>query len=291
MARKPRVHYAGAIYHVIARGNNREIIFLDPCDKEKYLEFVARYKRRYNYEILAYVLMENHLHILIRVDQTPLSKIMQGIQQCYTQYFNRKYKHVGHVFQQRYKAFLCDNDRYLATLVVYIHQNPIRARLLEGLYYPWSSHKEYVAGNSSLVDIDFILNILHSNRSYAYRQYLDMFRDIHAPQVPPEVSLPDEAYVGRGDDKKEFNTINRLTWDEIVAKIMTDFDVEKEKLLGRCRERKIVTARNMLIYEAISQGVLSRSDLAKRLQIDPARITRGFQKMKELICNKSKSQA
>lgn len=68
MARKPRVHYAGAIYHVIARGNNREIIFLDPYDKQKYLEFVVRYKKRYNYEILAYVLMDNHLHILIRVD-------------------------------------------------------------------------------------------------------------------------------------------------------------------------------------------------------------------------------
>lgn len=290
MARKPRVHYAGAIYHVIARGNNREIIFLDPYDKQKYLEFVVRYKKRYNYEILAYVLMDNHLHILIRVDQTPLSKVMQGIQQCYTQYFNRKYEHIGHVFQQRYKAFLCDNDRYLAALVVYIHQNPIRARLLEGLDYPWSSHKEYVAGNSLLVDIDFILNILHLNRSYAFRQYLDMFREIQAPQVPPEVSLPDEANVGGGDYNKN-STKNRLTWDEIVVKVSTDFDVEKEKLLGRCRERKIVSARNVFIYEAISQGVLSRSELAKRLQIDPARITRVFQKMEELISNKSKSQA
>jgi REP element-mobilizing transposase RayT/Trp operon repressor len=281
MARKPRVHYAGAIYHVVARGNNREIIFLEPCDKEKYLELVTRYRQRYNYKNLAYVLMDNHLHILMRIDQTPLSKVMQGIQQCYTQYFNRKYKHIGHVFQQRYKAFLCDNDIYLAALVVYIHQNPIRARLLEGLYYPWSSHKEYVAGNSSLVNIDFILNIIHSNRSYAHRQYLEMFKEIQAPHVPSEVSLPDEVYVGRGDGKKEFNTINRLTWDEIVAKVMNDCNVEKEKLLGRCRERKIVTARNMLIYEAISQGVLSRSELAKRLQIDPARITRGFQKMKD----------
>ena len=76
MARKPRVYYAGAIYHVIARGNNRENIFLDCCDKEKYLELVARYKKRYNCEILAYVLMDNHLHILIRIDQTPLSKVM-----------------------------------------------------------------------------------------------------------------------------------------------------------------------------------------------------------------------
>ncbi|MEG6513767.1 transposase [Desulforamulus ruminis] len=66
MARKPRVHYARAIYHVIARGNNRENIFLDCCDKEKYLELVARYKKRHNCEILAYVLMDNHLHILIR---------------------------------------------------------------------------------------------------------------------------------------------------------------------------------------------------------------------------------
>ena len=122
-------------------------------------------------EILAYVLMDNHLHILIRIDQTPLSKVMQGIQQCYTQYFNQKYKHIGHVFQQRYKAFLCDNDSYLTALVVYIHQNPIRAKLPEGTDYLWSSHKDYTAGNSVLVDIDFILNMLHPNRREAYRKY------------------------------------------------------------------------------------------------------------------------
>lgn len=284
MARKPRVHYNGAIYHVIARGNNRENIFLDPGDKIKYLELIARYKQKYGCDILAYVLMDNHLHMLIRINQTPLSKVMQGIQQCYTQYFNRKYKHVGHVFQQRYKAFLCKNDRYLAALIVYIHQNPVRAELQDGLCYQWSSHKEYIAGNSSLVDIDFILNMLHSERSHANKQYMEMHGKNEAPPVSPQVSLPDEVS-GRGNDDKKFNKY-MLTWDEMVARIVRDFDVEKEKLLGPCRERKIVSARNMLIYEAISQRVLSRSELAKRLQIDPARITRGFQKVEDFIYNK-----
>ncbi|AEG59687.1 transposase [Desulforamulus ruminis] len=291
MVRKPRVHYAGAIYHVIARGNNRENIFLDCCDKEKYLELVARYKKRYNCEILAYVLMDNHLHILIRIDQTPLSKVMQGIQQCYTQYFNQKYKHIGHVFQQRYKAFLCDNDSYLTALVVYIHQNPIRAKLPEGTDYLWSSHKDYTAGNSVLVDIDFILNMLHPNRREAYRKYFDLCREIQVPQAPPEVSLPDEVHIGREEDQRQSSTMNKLTWQEIVKKIIIENNIEKEKLLGRCRERKIVAARNMLIYEAINQEVLSRRELAKILQVDPARITRGFQKVEESIKNKSKNQA
>ena len=98
MARKPRIHYENAIYHVIARGNNRENIFLDARDKDKYLELIGKYKQKYGFELFAYVLMDNHVHLLIYIDQISISKIMQGIQQTYTQYYNKKYRHVGHVF-------------------------------------------------------------------------------------------------------------------------------------------------------------------------------------------------
>ncbi|MCL6558195.1 MAG: transposase [Firmicutes bacterium] len=290
MARKIRVHYEGAIYHVIARGNNQERIFLDPGDKIRYLELVIKYKQKYSYDILAYVLMDNHLHMLLRINRIPLAKVMQGVQQCYTQYFNRKYNRVGHVFQQRYKSFLCENDRYLAALIVYIHQNPVRAGLREGICYPWSSHNDYVAENNLLVNIDFILDMLHSDRSHAVRQYLNMFEERRASPAPSEVNLPGEAFVRRGNDNKESDKKNQLTWDEIVEKIVHDFNVKKEKLLGPCRERKIVAARNMLIYEAVIHEVLSRKELANRLKIDPARITRGFQKAEELRCINPVSQ-
>lgn len=113
MARKPRIEYEGAFYHVISRGNQRQTIFKDKEDHDKYLEVLARYKEKYHYLLHAYVLMKNHVHLLIETTNTPLSKILQGINQTYTAYSNKKNKTVGHLFQGRYKAILCDKDEYL----------------------------------------------------------------------------------------------------------------------------------------------------------------------------------
>lgn len=293
MARKQRTHFEGAIYHVIARGNNKGSIFNDADDKTKYLELVKTYKEKYFFEIIAYVLMNNHLHMLIRIDRSPLSKIMQGIQQCYTQYFNRKYKRVGHVFQQRYKAFLCQDDIYLVALIVYIHKNPERAGFPEGISYPWSSHKEYVFKNKCLVDIKFFLDMLHTDHNNAVRKYLEILKQDQVLQVAAKVSLPNEKSAGSDREDNKLTKVKRLrlTWEEITTKIINEFNVSEEKLLGPCRARNVVAARNMLIYEAITQEVLSRRELAERLQIDPARITRGYQKAEDLMRNKSISQS
>jgi len=114
MARKPINHYPGAIYHIIVRGNNRESVLRSPDDKARYLSYIEKYKEKFKY---AYVLMDNHSHMLAAVDQAPLARIMQGIQQSYTQYYNRKYARVSHVFEQRYKAKLCKQDAYLINLL------------------------------------------------------------------------------------------------------------------------------------------------------------------------------
>jgi REP element-mobilizing transposase RayT len=127
------VHYDGALYHVIARGNNRANVFETDEEKEKYLEILADYKERYDFQLYAYVIMDNHVHLLLQIGKNPLSKIMQGIQQRYTQYYNGHCKHSGHVFEQRYKAILCEKESYLMALICYIHQNPVRANIPEGI--------------------------------------------------------------------------------------------------------------------------------------------------------------
>ena len=119
MARKPRVEFKGAFYHVIVRGNQRQKIFRDDRDRLTYLDRVEHYRQRYGFRIYAYVLMANHVHLLLQTGKTPLSKILQGIQFTYTQYYNRRHRTVGHLFQGRYKAILCDRDAYLLELVRY----------------------------------------------------------------------------------------------------------------------------------------------------------------------------
>ena len=119
MARKPRVEFVGAFYHVIVRGNQRQNIFRDDKDRVFYLERIEHYRQRYSFSVYTYVLMSNHVHLLVETQRVMLSKIMQGIQFSYTQQYNRRHRTVGHLFQGRYKAILCDRDAYLLELVRY----------------------------------------------------------------------------------------------------------------------------------------------------------------------------
>jgi putative transposase len=110
MSRPPRLFAPGLLYHVIARGNQRQSTFLDDADYSAYLRRLALYLERHRVSLHAYCLMPNHVHLLVRTGTTPLAKFMQGLQQSYTQWFNRVHEKVGHVFQGRYRAIVCDSD-------------------------------------------------------------------------------------------------------------------------------------------------------------------------------------
>ena len=178
MARKPRIEFEGAFYHVIVRGNQRQKIFKGKQDYLKYLQIIINYKASYHYYLYSYVLMSNHIHLLLEIRDTPLSKIMQGINQRYTMYFNRKYKTVGHLFQGRYKAILCDRDAYLLSLIKYIHLNPVRAKIVENIsQYQWSSHHEYAkkTKKKGMIDVDQVLMMFSEDKISArklYRAYM-----------------------------------------------------------------------------------------------------------------------
>lgn len=279
MARKLRVHYEDAIYHVIARGNNKERIFERDEEKEKYLDILTGYKERYDFRLYAYVFMDNHLHLLLQVGKTPLAKIMQGIQQRYTQYYNRHHKHSGHVFEQRYKAFLCEQEHYLMALVCYIHQNPVRANLPGGIDYRWSSHRLYIRRVQGLVNVEFILDTVSSNPDKAMEQYLNM-----VGRVIDDTECKNQSEQGTEEQKSLLKaeakkTWGYLTWEQLVAKISEEEKVDQEQLVGKCRIRQVVAARKRLVYEAIERELVTRTELAKVLQIDPANITRIWQEL------------
>src|SRR5215472_13522323 len=99
MARPLRLEVLGGLYHVIARGNERRSIFRDDADRRRYLALIARYREKFGFQFLAYVLMNNHVHLAIETGEAPLSKVMAGLQSSYTQYFNRRHDRVGHLFQ------------------------------------------------------------------------------------------------------------------------------------------------------------------------------------------------
>lgn len=151
MGRPWREEYQGGIYHVIARGNNKEYIFKKSIDKGYFIKQLKETAEGMNYRIFGYVLMDNHYHILVQTMDKKLQEIMHQINNKYSKYFNAKYKRIGHVFQGRYKAILVQDERYLIGVLRYIHQNPVQANICETVSgYKWSSDIFLQKGNQRL---------------------------------------------------------------------------------------------------------------------------------------------
>ena len=142
MARLPRFVISGQPQHVIQRGNNRDIIFVSDEDYQYYLQKLGDACKKYECEIHAYVLMTNHVHLLLTPrTENGISKVMQYIGRYYVQYFNFKYQRTGTLWEGRYKATLLDSDSYLLTCSRYIELNPVRAGMVKSPdEYPWSSY-------------------------------------------------------------------------------------------------------------------------------------------------------
>lgn len=144
MPRPLRIEYPGAVYHVLTRGNNRQAVFRDNTDRRAYLARLRQYCAEKRVELLCYCLLPNHVHLLVETPEGNLSKMMQAFQTSYTVYFNRRHGRTGHVFEQRYKAFLVDRDSYLLQVSRYIHLNPVAAKLAaHPRAYAWSSYGAY----------------------------------------------------------------------------------------------------------------------------------------------------
>lgn len=194
MSRKLRVEYAGAIYHVFQRGNNKEYIFKNDIEKAFFIKQLKEYRLVNNYEILAFTIMDNHYHIIIRTSEVSLGIVMHFINNIYSKYYNFHHKRTGHVFEERYKCKLVENDAYLIWLLRYIHRNPVRAHLCNKVEdYKWSSDNLYRYNKEVFVNINFILNILSQERNDALRAYLQL------------VSTPEDE-----DQAKDYESIKYL---------------------------------------------------------------------------------
>ena len=118
MARKARLKSGDAIYHIMCKSISEVNLFRDSEDKEKYLSLTKKYKKLYNVKIYGYCLMDNHAHLLIDANGADISKVMHGINFSYAMYFNKKYEREGHLFKDRFKSKIVDNDRYLKTFII-----------------------------------------------------------------------------------------------------------------------------------------------------------------------------
>jgi putative transposase len=166
MARNLQSHFVqGGFYHIYNRGNRKQNIFSNEKDYKRYLSKLKEYKDKHNVTILAYCLMPNHVHFLLRQNSPePVSTFIQKLHTAYSMYFNKKYDTVGHLFADRFKAKIVARDEYLTHLSRYIHLNP--AKLVQKLTaYAWSSYPAYMGlRDDEITDTKFVLSYFkHKN--------------------------------------------------------------------------------------------------------------------------------
>jgi len=175
MPRQRRVLSETGIYHILLRGNERKHIFSENVEKQRFLEDVAVKQRDIGFSLYAYCVMDNHVHILLNTNEKDLSTIMKGIAVRYASFYNAKHRRVGHVFQDRFKSEPIEDERYLLAVIRYIHNNPVKAGMVEKPEgYPWSSYPSFMKAKSSrhdLVDTEYILGMVSKNRKEAIQEF------------------------------------------------------------------------------------------------------------------------
>lgn len=162
----------------MTRGDGGQRLFADEADYAAFSELIARAKQRFRFDLYAYCLMPTHLHLLLRVSAISISVIMHWLQLMYAKKFNWLRGRWGHVFQDRFKAPRCRDDRHLLTLLRYIHRNPVRGGLVESAgQWPWSGHQGLVGVRPDpLIDKDFPLSMFSSEEEEAMRRYDELVR-------------------------------------------------------------------------------------------------------------------
>ncbi|NMA68227.1 MAG: transposase [Desulfitobacterium sp.] len=184
MPRKPREKSPMGIYHVIMRGVNRQIIFKDKEDRTIFLDKMFRFGEKGEYKIFAYCLMDNHIHLLLQEQEESLSTSIKRICSSYVRWYNKKYERIGHLFQERFRSEVVDNERYFLTVLRYIHQNPIKAQIITNIdEYPWSSYHQYLKDSlhidSHNIDKKFVLTLFSSERKNALKSFREFHQEIN----------------------------------------------------------------------------------------------------------------
>ncbi|MEW6456428.1 MAG: transposase [Acidobacteriota bacterium] len=226
MARPLRIEFPGAFYHITSRGIEKRKIFLNDKDYRIFLKLLKKMVERYSINLYAYVLMDNHYHLLLETRLGNLSKMMHDLNSSYITYFNKEYNRVGPLLQGRYKSILVEKDSYLLELVRYLHLNPVRAKLVDDIAdYPWSSYKTYIRReNIPWLKREEVLSLFSENIESSIEKFNKFIMDgIRSPVINPFRNLKAQSFLGN---------------DAFVNKMKSIFAKKKKKEISPKKELK-----------------------------------------------------
>lgn len=222
MPRQARKKSESGIYHVMLRGINKQQIFEDEEDCDKFIQTLKDCKAVSEFKLFAYCLMGNHIHLLIKEEKEPIEQIFKRICGRYVYWYNIKYQRVGHLFQDRFKSEPVEDDGYFLTVVRYIHQNPVKAGICKNIKdYNYSSYAEYIS-KSWIVDTDFVFDMISKKEFERYNNERNTDRCLEISDEP-KIRVTDEqakkiiAKYSKCETVSEFQKLDTVSRDEYIA--------------------------------------------------------------------------
>lgn len=312
MPRLARLDAVGVLQHVMVRGIEKCDIFIDDKDRHSFLDRLSTLLIKTNTACLAWVLMTNHLHLLLRPQRVKLSSFMRRLLTGYAVTFNKRHHRVGHLFQNRYKSIVCEEDPYLLELVRYIHLNPVRAGLVDDvedlLGYPWSCHcvlmgRRQLNGQATMevlshfgetpkVAIPLYESFVKDAAPVGHREEFaggGMYRSSRFLETEPGKEAFDERVLGSGTFVEQVCSGQEQQHDlspaleSVLQAVANHYKISFEKLCHPNKERSISHVRAVACFVAERLIGYSGVDIARLLNVTPSGVTVAAQRGETLI--------
>lgn len=276
MSSRERGVFEGAIHHVWQRGNNKDFIFKDNNVKYFFIKQLKEYNKKFDYKLLAYVIMDNHYHLLMQTFKSPIGEVMFNINNVTGKFIRDNLNRNGHVFQGRYNSRLVQTNEYFLWLLRYIHRNPVRAKMCQnvGDYY-WSRHRFYLQGYSNFINVDFPLSMFSPDRKEAAMLYLKLMNADGSEESSKkdfeffEQQLKQYTQI---NTSKDFKFPVRTSIEEIVNSLNLQPE-EIHLLTSGCRKRYLTNIKILLVKKALAEKY-TFTEIASYLNITQSAISK-----------------
>lgn len=289
MARKPRLHVPGGLYHVTLRGNHRQPIFELASDRTRLESTVADASRRDRTVIHAYCWMTNHIHMLVEVRDVPLGRFIQRVASQHARFVQRKLETTGHLFERRYHALLVDTERYLLELVRYIHLNPVRGGLVaDPADYEWSSHRDYLGlACRPWVQPHRTLAMLAQDLSDARETYRRFIADALGRALASPLAMTssgDPRVLGDREFLEQMCTApaprphSRVSLTELIARTCEEYRQPVQAVVSAARTRRLSSVRAEIARRAVDDRIATLSEVARALGRSASAISQALAK-------------
>jgi len=283
MPRQARLDIPGLLQHVIVRGIERGVVFCDDIDKSRFVERLSDLLVETDTDCFAWALIPNHFHLLLRPNRLELKQVMRRLLTGYAINFNIRHNRSGHVFQNRYKSIVCEEETYLLELLRYIHLNPLRAKLVPDLSslaeYPWCGHS-VLMGNQVRPGqvVDEVLARFGTTLDQSKQKYLEFIEDAvrqgrrdelvggglkrsnkMQTSSQNDIGIHDERVLGSEDFVKRLRSeqalqekmLRGMSLMELVNRVEKCYGLEKNSIKRRSKNREVVAARDVFCYLAV----------------------------------------